>query len=183
MRFRATRLQGVKMIELEPARDERGAFVRTFCAREMSAAGLAGAFVQASFSRTERTGTVRGMHFQRAPHAEVKLIRCIAGAIHDVLIDIRPESPTYMQWEAYELAAGDGRQLYVPEGIAHGFQTLVPATEVSYLMTAFYAPESAAGLRHDDPAFGIVWPLPVSAISEKDRGWPEFGRASSGNRG
>ena len=174
MRFRPTRLHDVRMIELQAARDERGAFTRTFCAREMAAEGLATAFVQASFSRTERTGAVRGMHFQRAPHAEVKIVRCIGGAIYDVLIDIRPASPTYMQWEGYELAAGDSRQLYVPTGFAHGFQTLAPATEVSYLMTEFYAPESAAGIRHDDPAFGIAWPLPVAAISPKDRGWPVF---------
>src|SRR5262245_35342755 len=107
MRFRTTRLRDVRLIELEPARDERGAFTRTFCTRDMGAAGLATAYVQHSVSRTERTGTVRGMHVQRAPHAEVKLIRCVAGAIYDVLIDIRPDSATYMQWEAYELAAGD----------------------------------------------------------------------------
>ena len=174
MRFRATQLKDVRLIELEPARDGRGSFARTFCAREMAAAGLATQFVQASYSHTDRAGTVRGMHFQRAPHEEVKLIRCIAGAIYDVLVDIRPASPTYMRWEAYELAAGDGRQLYVPTGFAHGFQSLAPATEVAYMMTAFYAPESAAGLRHDDPAFRIAWPLPVTEISAKDRGWPDF---------
>jgi dTDP-4-dehydrorhamnose 3,5-epimerase len=174
MRFRATRLEDVRLIELEPARDERGSFTRTFCARELGAAGLATVFVQHSFSHTERAGTVRGMHFQRAPHEEVKLIRCVAGAIYDVLIDIRPVSPTYMQWEAYELAAGDGRQLYVPTGFAHGFQTLAPATEVAYMMTAFYAPESAAGIRHDDPAFKLAWPLPVAEISVRDRAWPDY---------
>lgn len=176
MRFRATRLHDVRLIELEPARDERGAFTRTFCMREMAAAGLATAFVQHSLSHTSRAGTVRGMHFQRAPHEEAKFIRCIAGAIYDVLIDIRPASPTYMQWEAYELAAGDGRQLYVPAGFAHGFQTLAPATEVAYMMTAYYAPESAAGIRHDDPAFNIAWPLPVTEISAKDRSWADYRR-------
>lgn len=174
MRFRATRLHGVRMIELEPARDERGLFARTFCAQEMAAAGLATVFVQHSFSQTDATGTVRGMHFQRAPHEEVKLIRCIAGAVHDVLIDLRPASPTYLQWEAYELAAGDGRQLYVPAGFAHGFQTLVPAAEVAYMMTAPYAAASAAGVRYDDPAFAIAWPLPVTAMSAKDRSWPDY---------
>jgi dTDP-4-dehydrorhamnose 3,5-epimerase len=162
------------MIELEPATDDRGFFVRTFCQQEFAAAGLATVFVQQSSSHTVRTGTVRGMHFQRAPHEEVKVIRCLAGALHDVLIDIRPTSPTYMQWEAYELAAGDGRQLYVPTGFAHGFQTLAPATEVAYMMTAFYAPETAAGIRHDDPAFNIAWPLPVTDISSKDRSWPDY---------
>ena len=162
------------MIEIEPATDDRGFFARTFCSQEFAAAGLATVFVQQSFSHTTRTGTVRGMHFQRAPHEEVKIIRCLTGAIHDVLIDIRPTSPTYMQWEAYQLAAGDGFQLYVPSGFAHGFQTLAGATEVGYMMTTFYAAEAAAGIRHDDPAFNIAWPLPVTAISAKDRSWPDY---------
>ncbi len=174
MRVQTTRLKAVHIIELEPARDERGHFARTFCAREFTAAGLESLYMQHSFSHTARTGTVRGMHFQRAPHAEVKLIRCVAGAILDVLIDIRPGSPTYMQWEAYELSAGDCRQLYAPRGFAHGFQTLAPATEVAYMISAFYAPGSAAGIRHDDPAFNIPWPLPVTEISVKDRSWPDF---------
>lgn len=174
MLFRTTRLQDVRLVELDPARDERGFFARTFCAHEFAAEGLATVFVQHSISHTSRAGTVRGMHFQRPPHEEVKFIRCLAGAVYDVLIDIRPASPTYMQWEAYELAAGDGRQLYVPTGFAHGFQTLAPATEVGYMMTAFYASDAAAGIRHDDPAFNIVWPLPVAEISAKDRNWPEF---------
>jgi dTDP-4-dehydrorhamnose 3,5-epimerase len=162
------------MIEIEPATDDRGLFARTFCAREFAAAGLATVFVQHSFSHTAHAGTVRGMHFQRAPHEEVKVIRCLAGAIQDVLIDIRPASPTYMQWEAYELAAGDRRQLYVPAGFAHGFQSLTPATEVGYMMTAFYAPEAAAGIRYNDPAFDIAWPLPVTEISPKDQSWPDY---------
>lgn len=174
MRFRRTRLQDVRLIELEPARDDRGLFARTFCSQEFAAAGLATAFVQQSFSHTVRAGTVRGMHFQRAPHEEVKVIRCLRGTIHDVLIDIRPSSPTYMRWEAYRLAGGDGCQLYVPTGFAHGFQTLEPATEVGYMMTAFYAADAAAGIRHDDPAFNIAWPLPVVEISTKDQGWSDF---------
>jgi dTDP-4-dehydrorhamnose 3,5-epimerase len=167
------------MIGLEPATDHRGFFARTFCSKEFAAAGLATVFVQQSFSHTARAGTVRGMHFQRAPHEEVKVIRCLAGEIHDVLIDIRPTSPTYMQWESYELAAGDGRQLYVPTGFAHGFQTLAPATEIAYMMTASYAPEAAAGIRHDDPAFNIAWPLPVTDISSKDQSWPDYGSSQS----
>ena len=178
MLFQATRLQDVKLVEIEPAKDERGFFARTFCAREFAAAGLATSFVQHSISHTVRAGTLRGMHFQRPPHEEVKFIRCLAGAIYDVLIDVRPGSPTYMQWEAYELAAGDRRQLYIPTGFAHGFQTLAPETEVGYMMTAFYAPEAAAGIRHDDPAFKIAWPLPVADISPKDRSWPDFSRHS-----
>lgn len=179
MRFQATRLQDVKLIALEPVTDERGYFARTFCVHEFAAAGLATAFVQGSISRTLQTGTLRGMHFQRAPHEEVKLIRCLAGAIYDVLIDIRPTSPTYMQWEAYKLSAGDGLQLYVPCGFAHGLQVLAPETEVSYLMTEFYSAGASDGIRYNDPAFNISWPLPVTEISAKDARWPDFsGRAS-----
>ena len=174
MLFHPTRLQDVRLIEFEPVKDERGYFARTFCTREFAAAGLATEFVQHSISHSARTGTIRGMHFQHPPHEEVKLIRCVAGAIHDVLIDIRPGSATYMQWEAYELTARDGRQLYVPTGFAHGFQTLAPASEVGYMMTAFYAPDAADGIRHDDPAFAISWPLPVADLSAKDRSWPDF---------
>jgi dTDP-4-dehydrorhamnose 3,5-epimerase len=174
MRFHTTKLADVRLIELEPARDERGFFARTFCAREFAAAGLETVFVQQSFSQTRLAGTVRGMHFQRFPHAEVKLIRCLAGAIYDVLIDIRPVSPTYMQWEAYELSAGDGRQLYVPRGFAHGFQTLKPDTEVGYMMTEYYSADASAGICYNDPAFNISWPQPVTEISEKDRRWPDF---------
>jgi dTDP-4-dehydrorhamnose 3,5-epimerase len=178
MLFQATRLQDVRLIELERARDERGYFARTFCVREFAGAGLATEYVQHSISHTARAGTVRGMHFQRSPHEEVKLICCVAGAIHDVLIDIRPSSPTYMQWEAYQLHAGDGRRLYVPTGFAHGFQALAPATEVSYMMTAFYAADAADGIRHDDPNFNISWPLPVTEISAKDRTWLDFHAAA-----
>ncbi len=173
MRFLTTRLQDVRLIELDPARDQRGYFARTFCAREFAAAGLSTAFVQGSVSHTSKTGTIRGMHFQRAPHEEDKLIRCLAGAIYDVLIDIRPASPTYMQWEAYELKAGDGLQLYVPCGFAHGFQTLSPDTEIFYQMTEYYAAEAADGVRYNDAAFNISWRLPVTEISAKDIGWPD----------
>jgi dTDP-4-dehydrorhamnose 3,5-epimerase len=174
MLFRSTGLAGVRLIDLEPVRDERGLFARTFCTRELAAQGLETGFVQHSISVTERAGSVRGMHFQKSPHEEVKLLRCIRGAIHDVLIDIRPDSPTYGRWEAYELTAENRRQLYVPAGLAHGFQTLLPDTEVGYLISAFYAPAAAAGIRHDDPAFAIAWPLPVADISPKDRAWPDW---------
>ncbi len=174
MLFRSTGLAGVRLIDLDPARDERGLFARTFCTRELAAQGLETGFVQHSISVTERVGSVRGMHFQKSPHEEVKLLRCIRGAIHDVLIDIRPDSPTYGRWEAYELTAENRRQLYVPAGLAHGFQTLLPDTEVGYLISAFYAPAAAAGIRHDDPAFAIAWPLPVADISPKDRAWPDW---------
>lgn len=174
MLFRATELAGVRLIDLEPATDERGFFARTFCEEEFAAQGLETRFMQHSVSYTARQGSVRGMHFQRPPHEEVKLLRCIKGAIHDVLIDLRPSSPTYRRWESYVLTAENRRQLYVPAGLAHGFQTLVPDTEVAYLISAFYAPAAAAGLRHDDPAFSIAWPLPVADISAKDRAWPDF---------
>ncbi len=174
MLFRSTGLAGVRLIDLEPTRDERGLFARTFCTRELAAQGLETGFVQHSISVTERAGSVRGMHFQKSPHEEVKLLRCIRGAIHDVLIDIRPDSPTYGRWEAYDLTAENRRQLYVPAGLAHGFQTLLPDTEVGYLISAFYAPAAAVGIRHDDPAFAIAWPLPVADISPKDRAWPDW---------
>ena len=174
MHFRSTRLKDVRLVELEPVRDQRGHFARTFCVNEFAAAGLATAFVQHSISRTALCGTVRGMHFQRPPSEEVKLIRCLAGAIYDVLIDISQNSRSYLQWEGYELRAGDGRQLYVPIGFAHGFQTLAPETEVGYMMTAFYNPVAAYGVRHNDPTFSITWPLPVAEISAKDTAWPDF---------
>lgn len=174
MLFRKTQLEGVRLIEPEPHHDERGFFARTFCVHEFEAEGLVTSFVQHSTSFTARTGSLRGMHFQHPPHAETKLIRCLAGAIHDVLIDLRPDSPTYLRWEAYVLDARERKQLYAPAGYAHGFQTLEPNTEVGYLLSAFHAPEAATGLRHDDPAFGIRWPLPVADMSVKDRAWPSF---------
>ncbi len=176
MLFRPTQLAGVKLIEIEPARDERGFFARTFCVEEFAAQGLETRFVQHSLSHTRRPGSVRGMHFQRAPHEEVKVLHCLKGAIQDVLIDIRPGSPTYGRWEAYQLNAANRHQLYVPAGIAHGFQTLEPETEVAYLISNFYAPAAASGIRHDDPAFAIPWPLPVADISDKDRAWPDWKR-------
>jgi dTDP-4-dehydrorhamnose 3,5-epimerase len=179
MLIRPTNLAGVRLIDLEPATDERGFFARTFCTREFAAQGLETSFVQHSTSRTLRAGSVRGMHFQRVPHEEVKLLRCIKGGICDVLVDIRPDSPTYMRWEAYELSSDNRRQLYVPAGLAHGFQTLAPETEVSYLISQFYAPEAAAGIRHDDPAFAIAWPVPVADVSAKDRNWPDYVREAA----
>jgi dTDP-4-dehydrorhamnose 3,5-epimerase len=176
MLFRSMELAGVRLIDLEPAWDERGFFARTFCVDEFAAKGLETRFVQHSISYTARAGSVRGMHFQRTPHDEVKLVRCIKGAIYDVLIDLRPNSPTYLRWESYELTAETRCQLYVPAGFAHGFQTLAPHTEVTYLIWPSYVPAAAAGIRHDDPAFAIQWPLPVADISARDRTWPDFAR-------
>jgi dTDP-4-dehydrorhamnose 3,5-epimerase len=174
VRFEETKLCGAWLIDLVPARDRRGSFARTFCVQAYADHGLRTGFVQHSTSQSAARGTLRGMHFQRAPHSEVKVVRCLKGAIWDVIIDLRPESPTYRRWQGFELTADNQRQLYVPEGFAHGFQTLCDDTQVGYLISAFYAPLAASGVRYDDPAFAIDWPLPLSEISDKDRTWPDF---------
>jgi dTDP-4-dehydrorhamnose 3,5-epimerase len=177
LRFIETDLRDAWLIKPQPVEDKRGSFTRTFCQREFAEHGLHTVFVQHSCSRSPVRGTVRGMHFQRAPHAEVKLVSCRRGAIWDVIIDLRPESPTYCRWQGFELTAEDNCQLYIPAGFAHGFQSLSPDAEVSYLISAFYTPAAAGGVRYDDPAFHIDWPLPVAAISDKDRSWPDFAPA------
>jgi dTDP-4-dehydrorhamnose 3,5-epimerase len=169
-----TRLDGARLIEIEPIEDERGFFARTWCRQELAASGLSTELAQCSISLSRRAGTLRGMHFQLPPHEETKLVRCTAGAIWDVVIDLRPVSPSYRQWQAFELTAANRRSLYVPAGFAHGFQTLAPDTEVAYQISAFHEPEAARGVRYDDPAFAIPWPLPVAAISERDRSWPAY---------
>jgi dTDP-4-dehydrorhamnose 3,5-epimerase len=174
MRFEETDLPGVWLIDPVPARDERGFFARTFCTREYAERGLVAGFVQHSTSHSSRCGTLRGMHFQRAPHQEIKVVSCLKGAIWDVVVDLRPWSSTFCKWRGFELSADNRRQLYIPEGMAHGFQTLRDDSEVGYLISAFYAPEAASGVRYDDPRFAISWPLPVSSISDKDRAWPDF---------
>jgi dTDP-4-dehydrorhamnose 3,5-epimerase len=174
MRFIPTRLEGVFLIEPEPAHDARGFFARTFCIQEFEAQKLETRFVQHSLSFNARRGTLRGMHFQREPHGEVKVVTCVKGGIRDVLIDLRPSSPTYRAWEGFDLTADNRRSLYIPKGFAHGFQTLEDETEVTYLISEFHAPAAAAGLRYDDPAFGIEWPLPVTVISPRDVSWPDF---------
>jgi dTDP-4-dehydrorhamnose 3,5-epimerase len=174
MRFEQTNLCDAWLIEAVPMHDQRGFFARTFCVREYAELGLTTQFVQHSTSHSAAKGTLRGMHFQRAPHGEVKVIRCLQGAIWDVIIDLRPRSPTYRRWQGFELSAQNHRQLYVPEGFAHGFQTLCDDTQVGYLISAFYAPQAADGVRHDDAEFAISWPLPVTEISDKDRTWPDF---------
>ena len=167
-------LCGVWIVHLEPACDRRGFFVRTFCIDEFAAHGLETSYAQHSISFSVRRGTLRGMHYQRKPHSEVKLVRCVKGAIWDVIIDIRPDSPTYRQWQGFELSSVDGHQLYIPKGFAHGFQTLSNDVEVNYLISEPYAPQSANGICYNDPAFGINWPLAVTEISERDLGWPNF---------
>ena len=175
MQFHETSLQGVWRISLAPLRDDRGFFARTFDMEAFAARGLQSRFVQHSISFTAQRGTLRGMHYQRAPHGEVKLITCIAGAVHDVLVDLRPDSPSYRRWQAFRLSAENRDRLYVPEGVAHGFQALQDNSEASYMISVPYAPASATGVRFNDPAFGIDWPLPVSVIAEKDLAWPDFG--------
>ena len=154
--------------------DERGLFARTFCVEEFGARGMETNYPQHSISFSARKGTLRGMHYQRHPRSEAKLVRCIRGAILDVIIDIRPGSPTYRRWQAFELSSQNGHQLYIPKGFAHGFQTLSDDVEVNYLLSTLYEPKLARGIRYDDPAFGISWPLAVTEISEKDLHWPDF---------
>jgi dTDP-4-dehydrorhamnose 3,5-epimerase len=170
-----TRLNGAFVVSPERHADFRGYFARTFCEREFADRGLKTHFVQSSVSYNQRKGTLRGMHFQAHPRQETKLIRCTRGAIFDAIIDLRPDSFTYKQHFALELSAQNGEALYVPEGFAHGFQTIEDETEVSYQMTEFFAPELARGVRWDDPAFQIVWPeADARVILERDRNYPLF---------
>ena len=174
MRFTPLDIAGACLVELTPNADERGSFARTFCAREFAAQGLPATFVQHSRSFNRTRGTIRGMHFQCDPSAEDKLVTCTRGAIFDVCLDLRSASPTYRQWRAFELSEDNGRQLLIPKGCAHGFQTLTDDAEVYYLISEYYAPSASGGVRFDDPAFAIAWPVPASVISDKDRGWPAF---------
>jgi len=165
---------GALVIEPERLSDDRGFFARSFCAREFEAHGLDPRVAQCNISFNPRRGTVRGMHFQRPPHAEAKLVRCTAGSLWDVALDLRPESPTFCRHFALELSAENRKMLYLPEGLAHGYQTLADDTEVFYQVSAAYAPDHGAGVRWDDPAFDIAWPLPVAMIAERDRTYPDF---------
>lgn len=173
--FIETKIKGSHIIEVERLDDERGFFARTFCANEFKAHGLNPELAQCSISFNERTGTLRGMHYQVPPHAECKLVRCTMGAIFDVVVDLRPESKTFRQWVAAELTAENRRSMYVPEGLAHGFQTLAKNSEVLYQISEFYQPESGRGVRWDDAAFGINWPITKNIIiSEKDLHYPDY---------
>lgn len=174
MIFTETTLDGVFLIDLEPRRDERGFFARQWCAEEFARAGLDTRIAQINTAWSRAPGTVRGMHFQAAPHAEIKLVRCTSGAVFDVALDLRPNSPTFCRWLGVELNAQNGRMLYIPEGCAHGYITLAADTELAYQTSVPYAPSSARGVRHDDPAFGILWPRPVQVISKQDANWPAF---------
>jgi dTDP-4-dehydrorhamnose 3,5-epimerase len=174
MVFITTKLSGVFIIEPEPHKDNRGFFARTFCAREFKERGLAAEFVQCSISVNPAKGTLRGLHYQLAPSCECKLVRCTSGAIHDVVVDLRQGSATYLQHLAVELTARNRRALYIPEMVAHGLQTLADETEVFYQINEFHAPGKSTGLRFDDPKLGIRWPLSVTAINDKDRNWPSL---------
>jgi len=174
MIFTAAPTPGAFVIEAERIEDDRGFFARSFCAREFEAHGLDPRVVQCSISFNRAKGTLRGLHFQRPPHAEAKLVRCAAGALYDVIVDLRPDSPTFRRHFAVELGAHDRKMLYVPEGFAHGFQTLQDDTEVFYQMSEPFRPDASAGVRWNDPAFAIAWPLAVQVISERDRTYPDF---------
>jgi dTDP-4-dehydrorhamnose 3,5-epimerase len=172
MKFIPTPLAGAHLIELEPRADARGMFARAFCAQEFADQGLETSFVQANMSTNKLSGTVRGMHLQRAPHAEVKLVRCAKGAIYDVVVDMREASATHLRWFGAELTEENGRMIYVPKGFAHGYQSLSDGAAVFYMVSTFYAPESEGGLRYNDPKLGIAWPRAVSDVSDKDAKWP-----------
>jgi dTDP-4-dehydrorhamnose 3,5-epimerase len=174
MKFTETTVSGVFLIELDLHADDRGSFARSFCVDEFNEAGMDIHVVQANISFNKHSGAVRGMHYQVSPHAEAKVVRCTRGALYDVVVDLRPDSPSYSQWFGIELNAENRKAMFVPKGCAHGFQTLVDGTEVSYLMSERYVPEAASGVRYDDPAFGIEWPMAVSSVSDRDQGWPDF---------
>lgn len=174
MKFTQTTISDVWMIDLDKIQDERGFFARSFSHDEFAKHSLNPNIRQANASFNVQKGTLRGLHFQKAPHREVKIVRCVAGAIYDVALDIRPESPTFTKWVGVELTAKNHRQLYIPEGCAHGFITLEPNTEVHYLVTEDYHPESEGGIRYDDPLFSVQWPLDPVVLSEKDSSWPRY---------
>lgn len=174
MIFTETKLNGVFIINIEPIEDERGLFARSWCREEFEVHGLNPELAQCNISFNKKKGTLRGMHYQKPPHEEAKLVRCTLGAIFDVIIDLRPDSPTYKQWVGEELTAQNHRMFYVPRMFAHGFVTLTDSTEVFYQMSTQYAPESATGVRWDDPVFNIHWPEQPKIISQRDQSYPDF---------
>jgi len=176
MKFSATAIPGARLIELERHEDGRGFFARTFCSEEFAAHGLRDRFVQCNLSSNERRGTLRGMHWQAKPHEEAKVVCCTRGAVHDVIVDLRRDSPAYRRWEAFELSAANRRMLYIPEGVAHGFQSLEDHTDLFYLMSESYHKEAERGVRWNDPAFGIRWPLADPILSARDAAYPDYRR-------
>jgi dTDP-4-dehydrorhamnose 3,5-epimerase len=175
MRFTEARLPGAFMIDLEFIRDSRGFFSRAWCERELAQNGLETRVAQCNLSHSGHRGTLRGMHYQRPPFQEAKVIRCIRGSMYDVIVDLRPDSPCFRGWMGVELSASNRRSLYVPPGFAHGFQTLEDDTEAFYMTSEFFTPDAEGGVRWDDPVFGIRWPIdPPSVISDKDASWPDY---------
>jgi len=175
VKFSATPLGGVFVVELERLQDERGFFARSFCQDEFRAHGLRSDIAQCNVSWNRRRGTLRGLHYQGKPHEEAKVVRCTRGALWDVAVDLREDSPTRHRWHAVELTAENCKALYIPEGVAHGFQTLADDTEVLYLMSTPYHADLSRGLRWDDPRLAIAWPLPDPIVSERDRAFPVLG--------
>jgi len=175
-----TALHGAYVIDLEKREDSRGFFARAWCRREFEQHHLVPDLMQANLSYNTMKGTLRGMHYQAAPYGEVKLVRCTRGRLYDVIVDLRPESSTYGRWLGVELTADNRLMLYVPAGFAHGYETLEDNTEALYLVSEYYTPGAERGVRYDDPAFEIVWPLPVTSVSEKDQQWPNFRMTPSG---
>ena len=180
MKFLETPLANAYLIDLRPFQDDRGLFARTFCQREFEEIGHQKPFVQFNHSHTNTKGTLRGLHFQHPPHAEIKLIRCIKGSVFDVMVDLRKDSPTFLQHVGVELSERNMRMIYIPEGFAHGFQTLEDHCELIYHHTAYYQPGSEGGIPYNDPAIGIEWPLDPTVLSEKDQRYPVIGPAFSG---
>jgi dTDP-4-dehydrorhamnose 3,5-epimerase len=174
--FTPAPLDGAYVVELESREDARGLFARTWCQRELAARGLDTRIAQCSTSFNKTRGTLRGMHFQAAPLGETKLVRCTRGSMFDVIVDLRPDSPTFTRWFGTVLSADNRKTMYVPAGFAHGFQTLEDDTDVFYQISEFYSPDHSRGVRWDDPAFGIVWPADERTIVERDRGYPDFNR-------
>ena len=174
MIFNETKLKGAYIVEIDPVEDERGFFARSFCAKEFEKHGLNPHIAQCNISYNEKKGTLRGMHYQAAPHEEAKLVRCTMGAIYDVALDLRPDSPTFKHWVASELTANNHRMFYIPEGVAHGFQTLEDHTEVFYQMSEFYHPECTRGVRWDDPTLEMKWPMVPTLMTDKDRTYLNF---------
>jgi dTDP-4-dehydrorhamnose 3,5-epimerase len=180
--FKEGPVEGAYAVELELRRDERGWFARSWCEREFGEYGLVARVAQVNTQWSPRAGTLRGLHWQAAPHAEVKLVRCTRGAVYDVVVDVRPGSRTFGRSMGCRLTPDEGVMLYAPEGCAHGYLTLEDDSEVIYFTSACYAPESVRGIRFDDPAFALEWPAPVRVVSDQDRGWPDFLAAQAAPR-
>ncbi len=174
MNIAETKLVGTYIIDIERRVDHRGFFARTWCERELQAHGLSARIAQINVGFSVNKGTLRGLHYQLPPYGEVKIVRCTMGAIYDVVVDLRPDSASYKQWVGIELTAENRRMLYIPEGCAHGYQTLTDDAEICYQTSHFFSAEHARGVRYNDPAFGIKWPLEVAAMSSGDKGWPDY---------